>query len=97
MLARLATRAVARSFLDPRTILEPENAVRRVPPACETRVMRFLLALALLVAAAVCGVGILATFEPGNPSVLSWRIGYGMAAAICLYGAWQALRPDDDA
>ncbi len=53
--------------------------------------MRVLLALALVVIAAFCSFGFLATYEPLE-SALGWRIGYGAAVIACLFGAWRLLR-----
>lgn len=54
-------------------------------------VARILIILVLLPILAFCALGFLATFEPPEPgtSFFTWRIGYALAALLCLTGiAW---------
>ena len=56
-------------------------------------VARILIILVLLPILGFCGFGFLATFEPPEPgtSFLSWRIGYIVAALLCILGIGWAL------
>jgi hypothetical protein len=44
---------------------------------------RILKSLALFFAAAFCGFGFMASFEPGND--LLWKAGYGLLSGACLF------------
>ena len=56
-------------------------------------VARILIILVVLPILAFCGFGFLATFEPPLPSTnfLAWRIGYALAALLCLTGITWAI------
>lgn len=51
---------------------------------------RILIAIALLVVAAYCVFGFLATFEPNDPMrQLAWRVVYALIGATCaVYAGW---------
>jgi hypothetical protein len=51
-------------------------------------VIEVAFALVLLMLAAFCAFGFLATFEPNDPAIaMRWRIGYGFVGFACLGGA----------
>lgn len=51
---------------------------------------RLVAAVVLLVIAAFCAFGFMATFE--SPDFLVWRIGYATVVVLCLAGiAWTLL------
>lgn len=52
-------------------------------------VLRLIAVMTLLLVAAFCAFGILATFEP--PGSQMWRIGYAAAGVACLVAAAWAI------
>ena len=54
--------------------------------------MKVALAIALFTVTAFCGFGYLATFEPMDGDVLSWRIVYGTGFLACGFGGVRVLR-----
>lgn len=53
--------------------------------------MRIVLALTCLVLATLCGLGLLASFEPGV--ALFWKLAYGGGAGAFLIAAAMLMRP----
>lgn len=49
-----------------------------------------LLSLLLSAVAVFCAYGFLASFEP-TESALAFRVGYGVAGALCLFGSIRLL------
>ena len=68
-------------------------AVRNDDGACgrAAPTMRVFIVTVLLVIAAICCFGFLATYEPVD-GALGWRVGYGAGIVACLYGALRLLR-----
>lgn len=64
--------------------------------ACTTRIdlrttdilmMKWIMAVTCLAVATFCVFGFLATFEPGAPNAIAFRMGYVVLGIGCLVGA----------